>query len=168
MKQLFFFLLLVGLSCSLHAQYKGVGEVELLELDETTATFRAEGLSDKMKGVLEAATKNLFYKLFYEGVEGFNDDQKLVEQEKKFWLDNFFKGGDRAPYNGFVKGIQLDGAIETLPTKEYRGFANIVVNYESLIRTLKINHIIVDEETQKVAPEPKEKREFGIGVRNKD
>ena len=95
MKQLFFFLLLFGFTCSLQAQYKGVGEVELLELDETTATFKAEGLSEKKKDVLEAATKNLFYKLLYEGVEGFNDDQKLVEQEKKFWLENFFKGGDR-------------------------------------------------------------------------
>ena len=125
-------------------------------------------MSEKKKDVLEASTKKLFYKLLYEGVEGFNDDQKLVEQEKKFWLENFFKGGDRAPYNGFVKGVQLDGTIETLPTKEYRGFANVVVNYESLIRTLKINHLIVDEETQKVEPEAKPKRGFGIGVRNKD
>ncbi len=168
MKKLFLFLtLVIGIAFNMGAQVKSVGEVELLEIDETTATFRAEGLSDKKKDVIDAATRNLFYKLLYEGVEGFNDDQKLVEQEKKFWLENFFKGGDKAPYNGFVKGVQLEGPVTELPSKEYRGFVNIVVNYESLIRTLKINHLILDQAYQKVDTTPKPKRGFGIGVRDK-
>ncbi|MCD7898464.1 MAG: hypothetical protein LUH22_00890 [Bacteroides sp.] len=163
---LLFVLICLSILLPLNAQEKFIGEVELLELDEKTATFRAEGFAEKKKDVLDAAKKTVFYKLFYEGVEGFNNDQKLVEQEKKFWLENFFKGS-KAPYNGFVKGAQLEGKVDETPTGEYTGFANVVVNYESLIRTMKINQVIIDENTLPKKEETTEKprRKFGIEAR---
>lgn len=168
MKQIRLFLALICLVAfiPLNAQKIFTGQVELLELDETTATFRAEGFAGKKKEVLEAAKMTVFHKLFYEGVEGFNEDRKLVEYENKYWLENFFKG-DRAPYNGFVKGAQLEGETDQLATGEYHGFANVVVNYETLIRTLEINKIILDKNAPQKEDTPKTKRKFGIGVRNK-
>ncbi len=146
---------------SLRAQEKLTGLVELLEIDETTATFRSEGFSDKKKDVIETAKKTVFHKLFHEGVEGFNEDKKLIENDNKFWLENFFEG-EKAPYHGFVKGAQLEGEVEELPTGEFHGFANIIVNYEALIRTLKINKLIIDENAPIEEPAPKPKKKFGI------
>lgn len=154
----------LGISLSSQAQEKFIGQVELLELDETTATFRVEGIAAKKKDVLDVAKKTVFYKLFYEGVEGINDDRKLVEQEKKYWLENFFRG-NKAPYNGFVKGAQLEGKTEVIPTGEYRSFANVVIHHESLIRTMKINGVITNEDAPKKEKEPAPSRDFGIGVR---
>lgn len=146
---------------SLRAQEKLTGQVELLEIDEATATFHSEGFSGKKKDVIEAAKKTVFYKLFHEGIEGFNDDKKLIENENQYWLENFFKG-EKAPYHGFVKGAQPEGDIEELPTGEYHGFANIVINYEALIRTLKINKLIIDENAPVEETVPKPKKKFGI------
>lgn len=151
---------------SLRAQEKLTGQVELLEIDETTATFRSEGFSDKKKDVIEVAKKTVFHKLFDEGVEGFNDDKKLIEKENKYWLETFFQG-DKAPYHGFVKGAQLEGEVEELPTGEYHGFANVVVNYEALIRTLKINKLIIDKNAPLEEPAPKPKKKFGIRANDK-
>lgn len=148
---------------SLRAQETLTGQVELLEIDETTATFRSEGFSGKKKGVIDAAKKTVFYKLFYEGVEGFNEDKKLIENENLYWQENFFKG-DRAPYNAFVKGAQPEGEVNELPTGEFHGFANIIINYEALIRTLKINKLIIDENEPIEKPAPKPKKKFGIGA----
>lgn len=151
---------------SIQAQEKLTGQVELLEIDETTATFHAEGFASKKKEVIEVAKKTVFHKLFHEGVEGFNEDKKLVENENKYWLETFFQG-DKAPYHGFVKGAQLEGEVEELPTGEYHGFANVVVNYEALIRTLKINKLIIDENAPPEEPAPKPKKRFGIKATNK-
>lgn len=169
MKLLRFFLTLVclGIGLCLNAQTKLIGQVELLELDETTATFRAEAFAEKKKEVLEVAQMTVFYKLFYEGIEGFNEDRKLVEHENKYWLENFFKG-DRAPYHGFVKGAQLEGEVDRRSTGEYHGFANVVIHYEALIRTLEINELIIDKNAPPKEETPKPKRKFGIGVRNKN
>lgn len=149
---------------TLRAQEKLTGQVELLEIDETTATFRSEGFSAKKKDMIETAKKTVFYKLFYEGVEGFNEDKKLIENENLYWEENFFKG-DRAPYHAFVKGAQLGGEVEQLPTGEYHGFANVVINYEALIRTMKINKLIIDENAPIDEPAPKPKKKFGIGAK---
>lgn len=149
---------------SLKAQERLTGQVDLLEIDETTATFRSEGFSDKKKDVIEIAKMTVFNKLFHEGVEGFNEDKKLIENENKYWLENFFKG-EKAPYHGFVKGAQLEGEVEQLPTGEYHGFANVVINYEALIRTMKINKLIIDENAPIEEPAPKPKKKFGIGAK---
>lgn len=163
MKRLFLLLTLIigGAIFSLKAQEKLTGQVELLEIDETTATFRSEGFSGKKKEVIEVAKKTVFHKLFHEGVEGFNEDRKLIENDNKFWLENFFKG-EKAPYHGFVKGAQLEGEVEELPTGEFHGFANIVINHEALIRTMKINKLIIDENAPIEEPTPKPKKKFGI------
>lgn len=130
---------------SVSAQTKFDGQVELLELDDNTATFRAEGVAEKKKEVIEVAKMAVFRKLFYTGVEGFNDDKQLVERKNKYWLDNFFAGEERAPYNAFVKGAQLDGDIDRLPTGEYHGYANVIVNTEFLIRMMETNGVIGTE-----------------------
>ncbi len=148
------------------AQDKPAGTVELIELDSSIATFHVECFAHKKKDIIESAQITTLYKLLYEGVEGFNEDRKLIENENKYWLESFFKGKN-APYIGYVKGTRLEGEVEELPTGQYRGFAIVSVNYDSLIRTLKINKIIIDENASEEKVEPKEPKGFGIGVRKK-
>lgn len=138
--------------------YTGKVEVIDIEENEKAVTFHVEGLADKKKDVIEAAKKTVFYKLFFEGVEGLNEDEKLVKRENKFWLDNFFKG-DRAPYNGYVAGAQLEGEVKELAYGEYQGFVNVIVNYKALILELDRNKLR-DEDGSVEEVKPKEKRSF--------
>lgn len=163
MKKVYLLGIFITLVSTLKAQY----QVELLELDETTAIFRVEASSEKKKEILDNAKQNVFRKLFYEGVEDFNGGNKIIETENKYWLTNFFKGSD-APYNGFVKGAQLEAEPSKLVTGQFHGFVNVVVNYSLLMRTLEINQLINRDESKDTLSIQKPKRKFGINARKKE
>lgn len=84
-------------------QYEG--SAELMEINEQTAIFKVESYAYKKDDVIEVAKKTLIYKLLYEGVEDFYDGKMLKETDRsQYYLDNFFKGGNKAPYNAFIDG----------------------------------------------------------------
>ena len=64
---------------SAFAQVQHTGNVELMEIDNGIATFHVEGIASKKSDTMLSAKETVFHRLFDNGVEGFNNDEKLVE-----------------------------------------------------------------------------------------
>lgn len=144
------------------------GAVEIIELDENRATFTSVGIDDDDKKVLVAAEKNLFQKLLYEGVEGFNDDKPLVERDSPV-LDAFFHGKYQKELMGIKTGTKnvenslayrayvVSSQLEDVPRKDeegkYSATAMIVVNCTTLRNYLKLNKVILDGDSVVVIKE---------------
>ena len=133
-------------------QYAAIAEV--VEGDNGRAIFRVETQAEKKKEAEDMAAKALFYTLFYSGVEGFGLDDfnigtPLIENENKYYVEKFLEN----KYKGFVIGSQLEGE----PTKDESGlfkvYAIVQINKEALIRDLKINKIIEDDEIKEKTPQ---------------
>lgn len=144
----FFTIITIGLASVLaQAQVRHIGEVELLEYDEKTATFQAEGIADKKGETGTAAKELIFEKLFYEGIEGVNDGEKLINNitpRNKFYLDKFFEGKN-ASMNRFVAGEELLGSIVKNREGKFSGSYTIVVKYKLLLRDLELNKLLVKQ-----------------------
>ena len=139
-------------SFSFAQQYAAIAE--LVEEDNGRAIFRVETQAEKKKEAEDMAAKALFYTLFYSGVEGFGLDDfnigtPLIENENKYYVEKFLEN----KYKGFVIGSQLEGE----PTKDESGlfkvYAIVQINKEALIRDLKINKIIEDDEIKEKTPQ---------------
>lgn len=142
---------------ALAQQYEGFAE--LMEINEQTAIFKVESYADKKDDVIEVAKKTLIYKLLYEGVEDFYDGKMLKETDRsQYYLDNFFKGGNKAPYNAFIDGAQLEGDVENLPSGSYKGTVNVVLKYSFLFSTLRTNKIMIDPNEKEVENQPAQKK----------
>lgn len=155
------FLLLIITALTLSAQHKRTGSVELTEVESNgdILTFLVEGISDKKSEVIISAKETVFHRLFYDGVEGVNDEKKLVENENKYWLTQFFSGKN-APYNAYISKIEQDGPVQKTGT-EFTGRFIIILNYKALLKTLKTNGII--DHSEAVARVPK-KVEQTVGL----
>lgn len=128
---------------SAFAQVQHTGNVELMEIDNGIATFHVEGIASKKSDTMLSAKETVFHRLFDNGVEGFNNDEKLVETvtaQNKFYLDKFFEGKN-APMNRFVTGVQQLGN----PTKDESGMFRcgytILVKYRILSNDLVQNRL---------------------------
>ncbi len=145
---LFFFPVYVSFS-----QVNHTGNVELIDMsdDSSILTFSVEGVAARKGDVEKAAKETLFYKLLYEGVEGVNEGEKLIQHEKKYWLDNFFEGKNNVPYNRYIKGIEQEGAV-VKEGNDYKGTYNIVLNMKGLIKELKLNGIRDGGEVRSARP----------------
>ena len=134
------------------------GAVEIMELDDNRATFSSVGIDVDKDDVLLAAEKNLFQKILYDGVEGYNDDKPLVERNSSV-LDAFFHAkyqkevlGIKAgksnvkkslAYRAYVVSSQLEGEPKKNAEGKYQGTAVIVINHAGLVKFLKMNKVIV-------------------------
>ena len=149
---------------TLSAQQNRTGSVEILEVEQDgdILTFKVEGIAAKKADVIISAKETLFYRLLYEGVEGVNDDNKLIEHENKYWLDNFFKGKN-APYNAYVRSIEQDGAIAKSGS-EFVGSYYIVLNFKALLKALEANGPIDREKVLAKVP-PKVNKQVGLAAR---
>lgn len=133
--------------------------VEIMELDGNRATFSSVGIDQNANDVLVAAEKNLFQKMLYEGIEGFNDDKPMVERDSPV-LDTFFHGKYQKEVMGIKIGKQnvknslayrayvISSQLENEPKKneegKFMGTAMIIVNTASLTTFLKMNKIILN------------------------
>ena len=141
------------MTLTLSAQQNRTGSVELTEVEDNgnILTFLVEGISEKKADVLVSAKETLIYKLLYEGVEGVNDGNKLIEHENKYWLTQFF-AGKNAPYNAYLQKVVLEGVVQKDGT-EFHGNHILVLNYKALLNALKVNGIVNHSEA--VARVPK-------------
>lgn len=150
-----FLLFIFGLVPMLvQAQVRHVGTVELLEFDDNLATFQVECQASKKGDVQLAAREFVFEKLFYEGVEGVNDDEKLINNlnnRNKFFLEKFFEG-KYAPMYRFIAGDTLLDQISKNSDGKFTGTYTIVVKYRLLVKELKLNRLIVEPQPA-AAPE---------------
>ena len=136
-------IIILGLaSVYAQAQVSHIGEVELLELDDRTATFQAEGYASKKGDTGNAAKELIFEKLFYEGIDGINDGEKVINNitpKNKFYLDKFFQGKN-ASMNRFIAGEELLGSV-TKKDGRFYGVYTITIKYSLLIRDLEMNKL---------------------------
>jgi len=162
--KLLYFSAFVALTLNVSAQTRETygGSVEIMELDDSRATFSSVGIDAAADDVLVAAEKNLFQKLLYDGVEGFNDDKPLVERNSPV-LDGFFhakyqkelmgiKTGKQnvknsLAYRAYVISSQLDGTPKKNEEGKFVGTAIIIINSASLVNYLKMNKVILDGDT---------------------
>lgn len=177
MNHLKFFLTiaLLAMASTAIAQEREVygGPVEIMELEENRATFSSVGISSDNDGVLVAAEKNLFQKLLYDGVEGFNDDKPLAERKSPI-LDAFFhamyqkeflgvKTGKKEvksslAYRAYVISSQLEGEPKKNVENKYTGTAIIVVNTMRLVEYLKNNKVILNGDSLEIKENKKVER----------
>lgn len=151
MKKLLVFVIVLA-PVLLRAQVQHLGEVELLEFDGTLATIQADGIADKKNETATSAMCLVFEKLFYTGVEGLNNDEKIVTEtitsKNKFYFDKFFDGKNAA-MNRFVSGYELLGKVEKDESGRYKALYTIVVKYKSLLRDLELNKLYLSPEAKK-------------------
>ena len=114
-----------------------------MEIDNGVATFQVQGIASKKSDTSISAKETVFHCLFDKGVEGFNNDEKIVETvtaKNKFYLEKFFEGKN-APMNRFVSGVQQAGN----PSKNESGMFSctyiISVKYKALSRDLVQNKL---------------------------
>lgn len=147
----------INATAQMRETYGGI--VEIMEMDDNRATFTSVGIDADDKKVLVAAEKNLFQKLLYDGVEGFNDDKPLVERDSPA-LDAFFHGKYQKEFLGMKTGTKdvenslayrayvVSSQLEEGPKKNeegnYMGTAVIVVNCKTLKDFLRLNKVILD------------------------
>jgi hypothetical protein len=172
MKQAHIISILTLMAVALHAtaQIRETygGTVEIVELDENFATFTSVGINTDDKKVLIAAEKNLFQKLLYDGVEGFNDDKPLVERDSPV-LASFFhskyqkelmgiKTGTKnvensLAYRAYVIKSQLEEGPKKNEEGNYSATAMIVINHKTLKNYLRTNKVILDGDSVVVIKE---------------
>lgn len=128
---------------STFAQVQHTGNVELMEIDNGIATFHVEGIASKKSDTMLSAKETVFHRLFENGVEGFNNDEKLVETitaKNKFYLEKFFDGKN-APMNRFVSGMQQVGNPSKNEFDMYKCSYTISIKYKVLSRDLVQNKL---------------------------
>lgn len=112
--------------------------VELLDKNDATSVFYAEGRGYNENDALENARINVLRKIIYEGVEGFNDGKPLLHStsssERNDWLKNLFTG-KVATYKNFLGDIELVGDFDR-DGSTYICNANVMIKHRFLKRQI--------------------------------
>lgn len=143
MRRLLFMAAAILTAVSAFAQVQHTGNVELMEIDNGIATFHVEGIASKKNDTMLSAKETVFHRLFDNGVEGFNNDEKLVETitaKNKFYLEKFFDGKN-APMNRFVAGVQQVGNPSKNEFDLYKCSYSVSIKYKALSRDLVQNKL---------------------------
>lgn len=143
MKRLFLLTAAILAAATVLAQVQHTGSVELMEIDNGVATFQVEGIASKKNDVCLSAKETVFHCLFEKGVEGFNNDEKIVETitaKNKFYLEKFFEGKN-APMNRFVSGVQQAGNISKNESGMFVCTYIVSVKFKALSRDLVQNKL---------------------------
>jgi len=157
-------LALIAVAIQATAQVREIygGAVEIMEMDDNSATFSSVGIDENDKKVLIAAEKNLFQKLLYDGVEGFNDDKPLVERDTPI-LNEFFHSKyqkelmgiktvtknveNSLAYRAYVISSQLEEEPKKNEEGKYTATAIIVVNCKTFRNYLINNKVILGNDS---------------------
>ncbi|MBQ7878449.1 MAG: hypothetical protein IJ319_03175 [Bacteroidaceae bacterium] len=114
-------------------------------------TFTTAGAADNKKGVENDAIKSLFYTLMFSGVDGVNDGNPLVYNNKPVYTNSFFNSAAR--YVGYV--IETEEIAK--PKKvggRYQATYRVTIRLKQLVNDVKNNTGGKDAE-QKAAKEAK-------------
>ena len=143
MRRLLFMTAAILAAVSAFSQVQHTGNVELMEIDNGIATFHVEGIASKKSDTMLSAKETVFHRLFDNGVEGFNNDEKLVETvtaQNKFYLEKFFEGKN-APMNRFVAGVQQVGNPVKNGSNMFICSYTVSIKYKVLSRDLVQNRL---------------------------
>ena len=121
----------------LNAQIRHDGSVELLDVsdDNTRALFQVDGIAAKKGEIALSARETVFYKLFYEGVEGVNDDKPLVTKAKNYYVENFFSKKNPA-MNRFIVLEEQKGDVIRNTDGLFIGSFEMTINLKALMNAL--------------------------------
>lgn len=100
------------------------------------ATFTSAGASSDKKNVESDAIKSLFYTLMYSGVEGVNDGNPLVYNDKPSYTNSFFNSSAR--YVGYV----VEAKEVDKPQKiggRYQATYRVTIRLKQLVNDIKKN-----------------------------
>ena len=167
-KRIYCMIVCLSAMLPISAQYSR-NQVEILDMDNSTSVFSAEGFGRSKDEALENAYKAILYKVLYEGVEGFNDNKPIVAspdyQRTNLWLKDFFDG-KTASYKVFRGGMELIGDFKQHPTDGYQCHANILIKHDMLLRQASSHGVTqqqnqplrqvepTEQETQEAEPKP--------------
>jgi len=121
----------------LNAQVRHDGSVELLDVsnDYARALFQVDGIAAKKGDVALSARETVFYKLFYEGVEGVNDDKPLVTKANNYYVENFF-GKKNPAMNRFIVLEEQKGDVIRNTDGLFIGSFELTINLKALTNAL--------------------------------
>lgn len=121
-------------------------------------TFTTAGAADNKKGVENDAIKSLFYTLMFSGVDGVNDGNPLVYNNKPVYTNSFFNSAAR--YVGYV--IETEEIAK--PKKvggRYQATYRVTIRLKQLVNDVKNNTGGKDaeqkavKEAKRLTPKPK-------------
>lgn len=146
MRRLLFisFLLLFFANHQVNAQIAPFhGTVEILEMGaDSTFVFQVTCSTAKKSDLKTIAEKTALYALLFDGVEGVNNDEKIVKRNNRKYFENLFYNTDKhSPHNRFIEGAILEGDVTKLGNSEYQGTFNISVRYKALCREMKLQKL---------------------------
>ena len=141
--------------------------VEILDMDATTAIFSAEGFGQNRNEAIENARKATLYKIMYEGVEGFNNNEPIVAssdyQRTNIWLKSFFDG-KYAAYKAFLGEVELIGDFDQRSSNEYHCYTNVIIKHDMLFRQANLQGVTKQQsntlQQQQPAPTEQQKQEL--------
>ena len=139
---------LLCMLASVPAYAQGIfATVELLDKDESTSVFHAEGKGVSESDALENARINVLRKIIYEGVVDFNDGKPLVrlsaDTGQNPWLKNLFDG-KVATYKTFLDGVELVGDFYR-DASTYICKANVIVKHSFLKRQIDMQVNVAED-----------------------
>ena len=137
-------LLLVFAGLSVNAQITPFrGDVEVIELSpDSTFVFQVTCSSLKKDELKTLAEKTVLYALLFDGVEGVNDDEKLVHRENRKYFENFFYTKDKlSPHQRFILGTQLEGKPAKQDNEEFKATFSVSVKYKALCREMRLQKL---------------------------
>lgn len=122
----------------LTAQEAYSNDVTCVKADENLAIVTVSGTADKKKDVYNMALKSIFNALFFNGVDGVENGQPLVENEDSYYMNQFFS----SRYTLFVKSYETVGEPVRQPSKLYKGTVTAQILLGALKKDLIRNKLM--------------------------
>lgn len=149
MKKLVLILLMATLfanyvSAQTFLQYRG--DVEIIDMDEDGSTIRLQVVfkSDKANAphLAKLAGQTALCELFFNGVEGVNNNEKLIQRDNNQFFERFFQfDGKSSPHLRFIKGVQQAGEPKKTENKEFQMVYHVEVKYKALVNEMKLHKL---------------------------
>lgn len=140
------------------------GDVEIIDMDEdgSSVRFKVVASTDKNNEshLKMVAERTVLCELLFTGIEGVNNNEKLVQRENIEFFENFFDGKrNRYPYLRFVKGIQQAGTPKKMKNNEYQFVYYVEIKYKALVNEMKL-HKLSDANAEIIMPKISKETKF--------
>ena len=126
-----------------------IGDVEVIELGaDSTFVFQVtfNHSSSKANDLKTVAEKTVLYTLMFNGVEGVNNDEKLVYRENRKYFENFFNTKDKySPHQRFIALSEMEGKAQKQDNSEFQATFTVSVRYKALRREIHLQKLHIPD-----------------------
>lgn len=131
-------------SAQSYLQYKG--EVEIIDVDEDGSKIRLQveftSVDAGTQHLARLAGQTALCELFFNGVEGVNNDEKLIRRDNIQFFEKFFRfDGKSSPHIRFIEGVQQVGKPKKTENKEFQVVYHVEVKYKALVNEMKLHKL---------------------------